>query len=74
MIKSESFGIITVKKTISRWPDKFRDTFPENIETARDLYVMIRFIPFDNSRWEERVFLKSMSCLRKVILYIFLVT
>ena len=40
---------MTVKKTISRWADKFQDTFPENIETARVSYVMIKFIPFNKS-------------------------
>ena len=38
-----------VKNTISRWPDKFQDTFPKNIETARVSYVMVKFIPFNNS-------------------------
>ena len=46
--KFDSFRIMIVKKTISRWPDKFQD-IPEIIETARVSYVMIKFIPFYNS-------------------------
>ena len=61
---------MTVRKTISRWPDKFKDTVPENIETARVSYVMIKFIPFYNCSWEERVFEKSMSCFEGNIMYI----
>ena len=33
--KFNTFGIMTVKKIISRWPDKFQDTSPKNNETAR---------------------------------------
>ena len=35
---------------------------PENIETPRDSYVMIKIIPFNNSCQEDRVFEKSISC------------
>ena len=62
---------MTVKKTISRWPDKFYDFFPQNIETDRVSYVMINFIPFNNSWWEERVSKKSMFCFKeKNMMYI----
>ena len=30
---------MTVKKIISRWPDIFQDTFPENIEIASFLNI-----------------------------------
>ena len=45
--KFDFFGIMTIKKAISIWPDKFQDTFPKNIETARFSYVMIKFIKLD---------------------------
>ena len=62
---------MTVTKTIRRWTDKFQDTFPKNIETARASYVMVKFIPFNNTRREERVFKKSMSSFKeKNIMYI----
>ena len=52
---------MAVKKTISRWTDRFQDTFPKNIETARFSYVMIKPIPFINSWREEKVFKESVS-------------
>ena len=30
---------MAVKNTISRWSDKFKDTFSENIETASVPYI-----------------------------------
>ena len=46
--------MMTVKKTISSWPDKFQDTFPQNIETSRVYYFMLKLIPFNDSRKKEK--------------------
>ena len=62
------------KKTISRWPDKFSDTFPKNIETARAFYVMIKFIPLSDSWQKEKVFKKLMSYFKERSLCIFPIT
>ena len=52
-------------KKYGRWPDKFYDIFPENIETAKVSYVMIKLIPFNDSWRKEGVIKNSMSCFKE---------
>ena len=62
---------MAIKKTISRYPDKSYDTFPENLKTAR---FVIKYIPFYNCWRKKKKFLKK-ACfvLKKGISCIFLV-